>query len=43
MEGIKWGKTGLKIEPPFILKNQDNTYSKEYESFLVEVKSSETE
>ena len=43
VEGIKWGKTGLKIEPPFILKNQDNTYSKEYESFLVEVKSSETE
>lgn len=43
VEGIKWRKSGLKIEPPFILKNEDNTYSKEYETFLVEVKSSETE
>ena len=43
IEGVKYGKQGLKVEAPFIMKVDDGSYSKEYESFLVEVKSSETE
>lgn len=43
IEGIKHGKLGLKVEAPFIMKMDDGSYSSEYERFLVEVKSSETE
>lgn len=43
IEGIKHGKLGLKVESPFIMKKDDGSYSLEYEKFLVEVKSSETE
>ncbi len=43
IEGVKHGKQGLKVEAPFIMKMDDGSYSLEYERFLVEVKSSETE
>lgn len=43
IEGVKHGKQGLKVEAPFIMKMNDGSYSSEYERFLVEVKSSETE
>ena len=43
IEGVKYGKQGLKVEAPFIMKMDDGSYSLEYERFLVEVKSSETE
>lgn len=42
IEGVKYGKQGLKVEAPFIMKVDDGSYSSEYERFLVEVKSSET-
>lgn len=37
IEGQKCGKSGLKIEKPFILYNEDGTMTKEYEKLLVEV------
>lgn len=37
VEGQKGGKTGLKIERPFILYNEDGTMTKEYESLCREV------
>lgn len=38
IEGQKCGKSGLKIEKPFILYNEDGSMTKEYENLLVEVK-----
>ena len=43
IEGVKHGKQGLKVEAHFIMKMDDGSCSLEYERFLVEVKSSETE
>lgn len=43
IEGVKHGKLGLKVEAPFIMKMDDGKYSSEYERFLVEVRSSESE
>lgn len=37
IEGQMNGKIGLKIEKPFILYNDDGSYTKEYEKMLVEV------
>ena len=34
IEGQKGGKSGLKIIKPFILRNLDNTYTEEYNSFI---------
>ena len=39
IEGQKSGKFGMKIEPPFILYDENGEKTKEYEQLLVEVKS----
>ncbi len=38
IEGCKCGKSGLKVESPFIMYNEDGTKTNEYEKFLLEVR-----
>ena len=38
IEGIKHGKSGLRVESPFILHNNDGTNTEQYSKFLSEVR-----
>lgn len=38
IEGCKCAKSGLKVESPFIMYNEDGTKTNEYEKFLLEVR-----
>lgn len=37
LEGVKNGKSGLKVEPPFVLYNNDNTITEQYDLLIKEV------
>lgn len=38
LEGSKYGKSGLKVENPFVMYMENGTKTREYEKFLLEVK-----
>jgi len=35
VEGVKNGKSGLKVGPPIVIYNEDGTYTKEVEAMFL--------